>query len=102
MTRTVDTHEPLLSAVARKLGRAAGTLANMTHTLAMNSGTTGSRTPSKKKTAKRAQTKESGKRSTRHRQTKAKKRGTTRRVAARAKAKLSQPRAIKRRATKKR
>jgi hypothetical protein len=33
MTRKLDSQEPLLNTVARKLGRAAGTLANMTHML---------------------------------------------------------------------
>ena len=33
MTPKPDSREPLLNAVARKLGRAAGTLANMTHSL---------------------------------------------------------------------
>lgn len=33
MTPKPDSQEPLLNAVARKLGRAAGTLANMTHSL---------------------------------------------------------------------
>jgi len=31
MTRKLDAQEPLLNTVARKLGRAAGTLANLTH-----------------------------------------------------------------------
>jgi hypothetical protein len=34
MARKRDDQEPLLSAVARKLGYAAGTLANLTHVLA--------------------------------------------------------------------
>ena len=33
MTRKPDAQEPLLNTVARKLGHAAGTLANMTHLL---------------------------------------------------------------------
>src|ERR1700676_747355 len=31
MTRKLDAQEPLLNTVARKLGQAAGTLANLTH-----------------------------------------------------------------------
>jgi hypothetical protein len=40
MTRKLDAQEPLLNTVARKLGRAAGTLANLTHkiTTEQNSG----------------------------------------------------------------
>lgn len=40
MTRKPDAQEPLLNTVARKLGRAAGTLANLTHkiTTEQNSG----------------------------------------------------------------
>ena len=33
MTRKLDSQEPLLNTVARKLGQAAGTLANLTHKL---------------------------------------------------------------------
>lgn len=42
MTRKLDAQEPLLNTVARKLGRAAGTLANLTHkiTTEQNSGET--------------------------------------------------------------
>jgi len=47
MTRKLDTPEPLLTAVARKLGLAAGTLANMTHRLTAEPATTESRSPSK-------------------------------------------------------
>jgi histidine ammonia-lyase len=47
MTRKLDTPEPLLTAVARKLGQAAGTLANMTHRLTAEPITTESRSPSK-------------------------------------------------------
>jgi hypothetical protein len=39
MTPKPDSQEPLLNAVARKLGRAAGTLANMTHSLTAEPGT---------------------------------------------------------------
>src|ERR1700686_1930607 len=38
MTRKLDSQEPLLNAVARKLGRAAGTLANMTRSLTAEPG----------------------------------------------------------------
>lgn len=40
MARKVGMEETLLSAVARKLGRAAGTLANMTQMLASEAATT--------------------------------------------------------------
>lgn len=87
MTRKVDPQEPLLNAVARKLGRAAGTLANMTHKLGTNSETTNSRMPSKKKTAKRASIQKSRTRSTKHRKSAPKKRGTTQRTVSRTKGK---------------
>ena len=47
MTRTSDAQEPLLTAVARKLGQAAGTLANMTHMLTTDKVTTPSQLASK-------------------------------------------------------
>jgi hypothetical protein len=47
MTRKLDSQEPLLNAVARKLGRAAGTLANMTHILTTEPATRELRSPSK-------------------------------------------------------
>ena len=86
MTRKVDAQEPLLSAVARQLGRAAGTLAGITHKLVMNAATTDSGTASKKEPAKRASIRKSGNRSTQHGQAKPKKRSGMRRGASRAKA----------------
>jgi hypothetical protein len=47
MTRKRDAQEPLLNAVARKLGQAAGTLANMTHMLTTDQTTKKSHSPSK-------------------------------------------------------
>ncbi|HEY4764748.1 MAG TPA: hypothetical protein VIH75_13805 [Candidatus Sulfotelmatobacter sp.] len=45
MTRKPDAQEPLLNTVARKLGQAAGTLANMTHLLTKEQATRASRAP---------------------------------------------------------
>jgi hypothetical protein len=45
MTRKPDAQEPLLNTVARKLGHAAGTLANMTHLLTKEQPTGASRAP---------------------------------------------------------
>jgi hypothetical protein len=47
MTRKLDAQEPLLSAVARKLGQAAGTLANMAHLLTTEQTVRASHSPSK-------------------------------------------------------
>ena len=47
MTRKPDAQEPLLNTVARKLGQAAGTLANMTHLLTKEQATRASRAPAK-------------------------------------------------------
>lgn len=47
MARKVGMEETLLSAVARKLGRAAGTLANMTQMLASEAAATSVRSGSK-------------------------------------------------------
>jgi hypothetical protein len=47
MTRKPVAQEPLLNSVARKLGQAAGTLANMTHWLTKEQATRASRAPLK-------------------------------------------------------
>ena len=47
MTRKADSQEPLLNAVARRLGQAAGTLANMTHRLTTEPATGESHSPSR-------------------------------------------------------
>ena len=47
MTRKPDAQEPLLNTVARKLGQAAGALANMTHLLTKEQATRASRAPLK-------------------------------------------------------
>ena len=79
MTRKLDAPEPLLSAVARKLGQAAGTLANMGHLLMTDQATRESHSPSKPKSVmneKRAATVRQ-KRTTKQRHTKAAKRTRT-------------------------
>jgi hypothetical protein len=79
MTRKLDAPEPLLSAVARKLGQAAGTLANMSHLLMTDQTTRESHSPSKPKSVKkekRAATVRQN-RTTKQRHTKAAKRTRT-------------------------
>ena len=46
MARKANVQEPLLNSVARKLGHAAGTLANLTHGLAKDQNTTDSKSKS--------------------------------------------------------
>lgn len=53
MTRKLVAPEPLLSAVARKLGQAAGSLANITHILTTDQPTEASRSRSNRDSIKR-------------------------------------------------
>ena len=50
MTRKLDGQEPLLTAVARKVGQAAGTLANMAHKLTADQAPSPSQAPPKSRT----------------------------------------------------
>jgi hypothetical protein len=52
MARKLDAEEPLLTAVARKLGRAAGTLVNMTQMLSAEQTTPESNSMSERESSK--------------------------------------------------
>jgi hypothetical protein len=53
MSRKLNSQEPLLNTVARKLGQAAGTLANLTHKLTTEQDAGESHSPSKPKSVQR-------------------------------------------------
>jgi hypothetical protein len=55
MTRKLDAQEPLLNTVARKLGRAAGTLANLTHKITTEQNSGASPSASKPKSVEQEQ-----------------------------------------------
>jgi hypothetical protein len=55
MTRKLDAQEPLLNTVARKLGRAAGTLANLTHKITTEQNSGASPSASKPKSVQQEQ-----------------------------------------------
>lgn len=52
MTRKSDSQEPLLNAVARRLGQAAGTVANLTHVLTSAPGSGRSHPPSNRESVR--------------------------------------------------